>query len=219
MALSISASVKGVSSDSSSTEGKVKLSHRRSFVRLGGAASIAEKCACIISCFSWWDTAQPGPTRNRCMKFFRRLPFARRWKYSVLASPSFKFVALAHCLFRALSITAHPNTFFLSFALIRNSASFSSLFSWAMSNCIMTCCAIRSFNLTSEMIEELQDLRALAVRKSLCPRRWKGSVWEAGAFQAACAVCSNRGSLVQKFSNLNGVGRRGPDCCAKSNGQ
>ena len=88
-----------------------------------------------------------------------------------------------------------------------------------MLNCIITCWAIRSFNLASEMIEELQDLRALAVRKSLCPRRWKGSVWEVGAFQAAYTVCSNRGSLVQKFSNLNGVGRRGPDCCAKSNGQ
>ena len=155
MAAKISNSVKGSSRDARFTAGKSSRSQLRSLERLGGVAMMVEKCACMVSYFSWWEIAQPWPMRRRWMKFFRRLPFARRWKYLVFASPSLRFAALAHCLLSALSITAQPRILFLSFVLIRSSASVNSLLSWAMSSCKITCWAMRSLSLAFEMIEEL----------------------------------------------------------------
>ena len=167
MAHKISDSVKGASSESRFTEGKSNLSQLRSLDRSGGVAMTLEKCSSTMSCFCWCETAHPCPTRKRWMKFFRHLPFARRWKYLVLASPSLRFVGPAHCLFRAFSITAHPRILFLSFVLKRISASESSLFSCARSNCKITCYTMRSLSLASEMIEELQVRSARAVTWSL----------------------------------------------------
>jgi hypothetical protein len=46
------------------------------------------KWSCTIIAFSVWLRAQPASLRSRWMKFFLRLPLARRWKNLVLASPS-----------------------------------------------------------------------------------------------------------------------------------
>ena len=95
----------------------------------------------------------------------------------------------------------------------------SSLLSCASSKRRMTSCAMCNFILASEMMLLLHFLSALAVQWSLCPSRWNGSVCCVGAFHADATTSWKRGRRVQTFSNLKGVGLRGPAWLHRSSGQ
>jgi hypothetical protein len=153
------------------------------------------------------------------MKFFLRLPLALKWKKRVFASPSRMVEILAACFLRAFSMISQLSVCFFSFVRRMCSASERSRKSWTSSKRRMTSCAIRSFCHALERRDLLHFLSAAVVVKSLCPRRWKGSVCEEGAFQAWATISWKAGRRVQNFLNLNGAGRRGPTWFARSSGQ
>ena len=124
-----------------------------------------------------------------------------------------------HCFLRTLSRTAQPNSLFLSLARKLNSVSVSSLLSCASSSRRMTSYAMCNFIFVSEMMLLLHFFSALAVQWSLCPSRWNGSVCCVGAFHADATTSWKRGRRIQTFSNLKGVGLRGPALLHRSSGQ
>jgi hypothetical protein len=60
----------------------------------------------------------------------------------------------------------------------------------------MTCWAMCSFSLASEMSELAQHFSALDVWYNLCPSLWKGSVCVVGAFHACVTVSGKLGSHI-----------------------
>jgi hypothetical protein len=145
-------------------------------VRGGGSVIILTKWSWMSICLSLCVRAQPLPLLSRCMKFFRCLPLARRWKNLVLVSPSLTCLMRALCFLLAFSMTSHPNMHFFSFDLRASSSSDSYRKSCASSSRRITSWAMYSFCQASERREVAQALRALAVWWSLWPSRWKGSV-------------------------------------------
>ena len=56
-------------------------------------------------------------------------------------------------------------------------------------------------------------------KRSLWPNLWNGSVWSVGVFHACVTISWKCGRRVQKFSNLNGAERRGPNWFDSKRGQ
>jgi hypothetical protein len=97
------------------------------------------------------------------MKFFLFLPFARRWKKRVLASPSLIQEIRAVCLFLAFSTTNQPKILFLSLCQRLCSAGESGRESCASSRRKMTSWAMSSFMRAPDRKAALHFLSARVV--------------------------------------------------------